>query len=147
SGSGFVRCRIEDARHPLFSGMALGSSSSMNLVYWEGPSITIKGHNVCSLAHFESLLASARDNLKPDWKMYDNNMAKQAVTEWYNPISQEIFDKLLCHKCAFAEADHYGHKLLLFSPHPEMGNIGYGPRMDSLNFLLIYNGLIYLAAQ
>lgn len=147
SGSGFVRCRIEDNKHHLFAGIALGVSSTMNLVYWEGPSITIRGGNVKSLARFESLLASGRDPIKPYWEMYDNKMAEDAVRGWYNPLTPEIFASLLHGKTAFAEAESNGHKLLLFSPHPEMGNIGYGPRKDSLNFLLIYNGLTYLACQ
>lgn len=147
SGSGFVRCRIEDNKHPIFTSMALGVSSTINIVYWEGPSITIKGSNVKSLAHFESLLASGRDPLKPHWSMYDNKMSEDAVRGWYNPLTPDIFTNLLLGKTAFAEAEFCGHKLLLYSPHPEMGNIGYGPRKDSLNFLLIYNGLMYLASQ
>ncbi|MGE5631084.1 MAG: BPL-N domain-containing protein [Caulobacteraceae bacterium] len=147
SGSGFVRCRIDNDQHPIFSSVALGSSSTMNLVYWEGPSITITGNNVKPLAHFESLLASGKDPLKPHWDMLDNTMAAQAVKNWYNSLTPELFDKLMRSKCAFAEGEYHGHKLLLYSPHPEMGNIGYGPRADSLNFLLIYNGLFYLACQ
>ncbi len=147
TGSGFVSCRIDDDRHPAFSAMALGGSSTMNLVYWEGPSITIKGSNVKPLAHFETLIASGRDPLKPNWDMHDNTMAEEAVRSWYNPLSQELFDRLLAHKCAFAEASYYDSKILLYSPHPEMGNIGYGPRADSLNFLLIYNGLTYLSGK
>lgn len=147
SGSGFVRCRIDNDQHPIFSAVALGRSSSMNLVYWEGPSITITGNNAKPLAHFESLLASGRDPLKPHWDMFDNTMAAEAVKKWYNALTPEVFDRLLRNKCAFAEAEYHRHKLLLYSPHPEMGNIGYGPRADSLNFLLIYNGLFYLACQ
>ncbi|MEL7563711.1 MAG: BPL-N domain-containing protein [Dehalobacterium sp.] len=147
TGSGFVRCRIDNDQHPVFSAIALGSSSTMNLVYWEGPSITITGNNVKPLAHFESLLASGKDPLKPHWDMLDNTMAAEAVKSWYNSLTPEIFDKLLRNKCAFAEGEYHQHKLLLYSPHPEMGNIGYGPRADSLNFLLIYNGLFYLGCQ
>lgn len=147
SGSGFVRCRIDNDQHPIFASIALGSSSTMNLVYWEGPAITITGNNVKPLAHFESLLASGKDPLKPHWNMFDNTMAAEAVKTWYNSLTPELFDKLLRNKCAFAEGEYHGHKLLLYSPHPEMGNIGYGPRADSLNFLLIYNGLFYLACQ
>lgn len=147
TGSGFVRCRIDDNQHPIFTGMALGRSSSMNLVYWEGPAIEIIGDNVKPLAHFESLLASGKDPLKPHWDMHDNKMAEEAVRSWYNPLSQQTFDNLLVGKTAFAEAEYHQHKILMYSPHPEMGNIGYGPRKDSLNFLLIYNGLFYLAAQ
>ena len=147
TGSGFVRCRIDNDEHPIFSGIALGSSSTMNLVYWEGPAITVTGNNVKPLAHFESLLASGKDPLKPHWDMFDNTMAAEAVKSWYNSLTPELFDRLLKHKCAFAEGEYHGHKLLLYSPHPEMGNIGYGPRADSLNFLLIFNGLFYLACQ
>lgn len=147
TGSGFVRCRIDNDQHPSFSGIALGSSSTMNLVYWEGPAITITGSNVKPLAHFESLLASGKDPLKPHWDMQDNTMAADAVKNWYNSLTPELFDKLLLNKYAFVEGDYHGHKLLLYSPHPEMGNIGYGPRADSLNFLLVYNGLFYLGCQ
>lgn len=147
SGSGFVRCRIDAAQHPLFAGMALGKSSSLNLVYWEGPAIEIIGDHVRQLAHFESLIASGGGPLKPYWDLQDNEMAREAIQSWYNPLSQEEFDRLLLDKTAFAEADYNGHHILMFSPHPEMGNIGYGVRKDSLNFLLIYNGLTYLSEQ
>lgn len=147
TGSGFIRFRIEDASHPIFSAIALGVSSTMNLVYWEGPSITIKGGNVKSLARFERLLASGSDPLKPHWSMQDNKIAEDAVRCWYNPLSAETFEHTLAQKSAFVEASFHGHKILLYSPHPEMGNIGYGPRKDSLNFLLIYNGLTYLACR
>lgn len=147
TGSAFVSCRIDDNTHPIFSSIALGASSTMNLVYWEGPSITIKGGGVRALAHFETLVATGRDPLKPNWDFHDNTMAKEAVCSWYNPLSQNIFDRLVANKCAFAEAKYHGNKILLYSPHPEMGNIGYGPRKDSLNFLLIYNGLTYLSCK
>lgn len=147
TGSGFVRCRIEDDVHPVFTSVALGSSSTMNLVYWEGPAITIKGGNVKTLAYFETLLACGREPLRPYWDMRDNAMARDATCNWYNPLTQEVFEKLLYRKTAFAEAQYHGQRILMFSPHPEMGNIGYGPRRDSLNFLLIYNGLIHLFSK
>ena len=147
TGSGFVRCRIEDDSHPIFTSIALGASSTMNLVYWEGPAITIKGGNVRTLAHFETLLACGREPMRPYWDMHDNTMAHDATCKWYNPLTPEIFNKLLCKKTAFAEAIYRGQRILLFSPHPEMGNIGYGKRKDSLNFLLIYNGLAHLFTE
>lgn len=146
TGSGFVRCRIDEDDHPIFSGMTAGATNSMNLVYWEGPAIEIKGGNVRQLAHFERLLASGREGLLPRWPLFDNTMADEAINNWYNPLSQELFDKLMAGRCAFAEAEYGGHKIIMYSPHPEMGNIGYGPRKDSLNFLLIFNGLFYLSA-
>lgn len=147
TGSGFVRCRIEDNQNPVFSSVALGGSSSLNLVYWEGPSITIRGNGVRSLARFESLLASGSGATTPYWDFMDNKMAEDAIKSYYNPLTQETFNSLLLNKTAFAEARHYGNKLLLFSPHPEMGNIGYGPRADSLNFMLVFNGLNYLSCR
>jgi hypothetical protein len=144
SGSGLVRCRIDNDEHPLFSSLALGVSSSINLVYWEGPAITIKGQNVKPLAHFERLLASGVPSLRPHWDMQDNKMAIAAIN-YYNCLTQEVFDKLLKNKCAFAEANYHKHKLLLFSPHPEMGNLGFGPWAESPSFLLIFNGLFYLS--
>lgn len=146
TGSGFVRCRIDADDHPVFSGMTAGVTNSLDLVYWEGPALEIKGANVRQLAHFERLLASGREPLRPQWQLHDNVMAKAAIREWHNPLSQELFDELLAGRCAFAEADWRGHKILMYSPHPEMGNVGYGPRKDSLNFLLLYNGLFYLSA-
>lgn len=146
TGSGFVRCRISEPDHPVFTGVAAGATSSLNLVYWEGPCITIRGNNVKSLATFEQLLATGSDQSKPYWKMFDNDMASEAVHEYYNPLTQECFDRLVESTTAFAEAHYHGNKILMYSPHPEMGNIGYGPRMDSLNFQLIFNGLFYLAA-
>ena len=146
SGSGFVRCRIDNDEHPLFASLALGVSSSLNLVYWEGPSISVTGQNVRPLAHFERLLASGAPSLRPHWDLRDNEMAIAAMN-YYNPLTNEVFDKLLKNKCAFAEADYHRHKLLLFSPHPEMGNLGSGPWAESPGFLLVFNGLFYLASE
>lgn len=147
TGSGFVRCRITEDSHPLFTGIAAGATSSLNLVYWEGPCLSIVGKNVKSLAYFEQLLATGQGEKKPYWDMQDNEMANEAVHKYYNPLSQECFDRLVVNKTAFAEADYNGNKILMFSPHPEMGNIGYDKRKDSLNFQLIYNGLFYLSAK
>ena len=147
AGSGFVRCRINDDMHPIFSSVALGHSSSMDLVFWEGPAMQIMGENVRSLAHFETLLASGKDPLKPHWDLLDNHMAVDAIKDFYNCLTPELFTKMLHGKCAIAEADYHRHKLLLYSPHPEMGNLGTGPWAESRNFLLIYNGLFYLSAQ
>lgn len=146
TGSGFVRCRIDMPEHPLFAGIAAGKTTSMNLVYWEGPCIHILGDNIRQLGHFESLLANGWEQ-KPYWDLYDNEMAKEAVFEYYNPVTQKGFDDLMKNKACFAEGDYYNHKVLMISPHPEMGNVGYGARKDSLNFLLIFNGLFYLGAQ
>ena len=147
TGSGFVRCRVDCDDHPVFSGIAVGSSTTMNLVYWEGPAITIKGSNIRPLAHFEALIGTARGDLRPSWDMFDNQMAAEASLKYYNPLTEENFNKILRNKAAVAEGSYGKHKLLLYSPHPEMGNIGYGPRKDSLNFLLLYNGLFYLSAD
>lgn len=146
TGSGFVKCRIDEPYHPLFAGIGAGKTTSLNLVYWEGPCIHILGDNIRQLGHFESLTANGLEK-KPYWDMYDNDMAREAVETYYNPVTDERFDELMRGKTAFAEGDCRGHKLLLISPHPEMGNIGYGPREDSLNFLLIFNGLFYLGAR
>jgi len=146
TGSGFVRCRIDNGVHPVFASIALGSSSTLDTVYWEGPAITVTGQNIRPLAHFESLTASGAPSLLPHWDMLDNDMAKAAIA-YRNPLNAETFERLLRGKCAFAEAGYYKGRLLLFSPHPEMGNPGAGPWAESLNFLLIYNGLFYLAAQ
>jgi hypothetical protein len=146
AGSGFVRCRVDDADHPVFSSVVLGSAPTLNLIYWEGPSIRLTGRNVRSLARFESLLASGKDPLKPHWDMLDNVMAEEAVRKWHNCLDGNLFEKILAGRCAFAEASYGKNKLLLYSPHPEMGNFGSGPWAESLNFLLIYNGLNYLSA-
>lgn len=146
TGSGLVRCRIDEPDHPLFSGIAAGKTTSMNLVYWEGPCIHIKGSNIKQLGHFEKLLANGFEK-KPYWDLYDNDMAKEAVFEYYNPVTEDIFDSLMKDRACFAEGTYHDHKILMLSPHPEMGNVGYGPRKDSLNFLLIFNGLFYLGAQ
>lgn len=146
TGSAFVRCRIDEPDHPLFAGVAAGKTSSVNAVYWEGPCIHILGDNVRGLGHFESLLASGAVNT-PYWEMADNDMADQAVHSYYNPVTQPVFDTLMKGRTSFAEGSYKGHKLLLISPHPEMGNIGYQTRKDSLNFLLVYNGLFYLSAK
>ena len=147
TGSGLVRCRIDDNGHPIFSGITAGVTTSINITYWEGPAIELRGANVKQLAHFEQLLASGRDPLKPCWEFQDNTMVADAVKTWHNPLSQQIFDRLLLNRCAIAEADYHGHKIIMCSPHPEMGNIGYGPRKDSLNFLILFNSLFYLSAQ
>lgn len=147
SGSAFVQCRIDHSSHPVFSGIAIGKSTSMNLVYWEGPAIRIFGENVRPLAHFEHMLASGCGPNVPYWDLQDNQMAAEAVKEYYNPLTQERFDTLLKNTAAIAEGTVGDHKILLFSPHPEMGNTGYGPRKDSLNFLLIFNGLFYLSCR
>lgn len=145
TGSGFVRCRVDDGEHPLFASLALGATSSLNLVYWEGPAISVTGEGVRPLAHFERLLASGAPSLRPHWDLRDNRMAEAAVN-YYNPLTPEVFDRLLKNRCAFAEAEYHGHKLLLFSPHPEMGNPGSGPWAESPGFLLVFNGLFYLSA-
>jgi len=147
TGSGFVRCRIDDNEHPVFCGMVAGVTNSINIVYWEGPAIKLMGAGVKQLAHFESLLCSGAGPLRPYWDMQDNAPAIDAVSNWYNPLTQQTFDRLMRNRCAIGEGEYEGHKILMFSPHPEMGNIGYGPRKDSLNFLLIYNSLFYLSAQ
>jgi len=147
SGSGFLRCRIDHDEHPLFASLALGASSSLNVVYWEGPAITITGKDVKPLAHFERLLATGSTALRPGWDMRDNVMAAAAINNWNNSLVPEVFDKLLKNRCAIAEADYHDHKILMFSPHPEMGNFGSSPWAESPNFLLIYNGLFYLSAQ
>lgn len=146
SGSGFVRCRIDDDAHAIFKSVALGRSSSLNLVYWEGPAISIRGKNVKSLAHFEMLLASGKDPLKPHWDLLDNTMASEAVKSWHNCLTPERFKTVLENKCAIAEATFGKGRLLLYSPHPEMGNLGTGPWAESQSFLLLYNGLLYLSA-
>jgi hypothetical protein len=142
-----VRCRVDNGAHPVFSSVALGSSPTLNLVYWEGPAITVTGGNVKPLAHFESLLASGKDPLKPHWDILDNAMAENAVRIWHNCLTPALFEKILANKCACAEAGYGKGRLLLCSPHPEMGNFGSGPWAESLNFLLIYNGLYYLAGR
>lgn len=146
TGSGFVRCRIDEPDHPLFAGIAAGRTTSLNMVYWEGPCIHILGENIRQLGHFESLVANGLEK-KPYWDICDNNMAREAVEQYYNPVTEEEFERLMKGKTSFAEGDYHGHKVLMISPHPEMGNIGYGPRKDSLNFLLVFNGLFYLGAQ
>jgi hypothetical protein len=92
-------------------------------------------------------LASGKDPLKPHWNLLDNSMASMAVKDWYNCITPELFEKILSGKCAIAEAKYGKNKLLLYSPHPEMGNFGSGPWAESLSFLLVYNGLNYLTSS
>ena len=105
----------------------------------------IRGDNVKRLGHFERLLASGAE-LAPYWDMFDNELAKEATDGYYNPVTQEVFDELLYQKTAFAEAEYGGHHILMYSPHPEMGNVGYAKRKDTINFLLLYNGLFYLSS-
>lgn len=145
TGSAHVRCRIDMPEHPIFTGMVAGIRNSVNVVYWEGPAIEIRGNNVKQLGHFERLLASGAE-LAPYWDMFDNDLAKSAVDEYYNPVTQEVFDELLYNKTAFAEAEYGKHHVLMYSPHPEMGNVGYANRKDTINFLLLYNGLFYLSS-
>lgn len=145
TGSAHVRCRIEEAEHPIFTGVAAGAWNSINFVYWEGPAIEIRGENIRPLATFEKLLASGAA-FAPYWDMFDNTMAREAVHEYYNPVTPEEFDTVLKGRTAVAEAEYGDHHLLLFSPHPEAGNVGYAKRRDSLNFLLLYNGLFYLSS-
>lgn len=145
TGSAHVRCRIDAADHPIFAGVTAGSRNSVNVVYWEGPAIEIRGGNVRQLGHFERLLSSGAEQ-KPYWDMFDNDLAKEAVDGYYNPVTQKVFEELLENKTAFAEAEYGKHHILMYSPHPEMGNVGYARRKDSINFLLLYNGLFYLSS-
>lgn len=145
TGSAHVRCRIDVSDHPIFTGVTAGARNSVNVVYWEGPAIEIRGSNVKQLGHFERLLASGAE-LVPYWDMFDNKLAKEAVDGYYNPVTQEVFDELLYSKTAFAEAEYGNHHILMYSPHPEMGNVGYAKRKDTINFLLLYNGLFYLSS-
>lgn len=145
TGSAHVRVRLDDAGHPIFSGLTAGDINSMNLVYWEGPAIEIRGSNIKSLGHFEKMLASGA-TLMPFWDMFNNEMAKEACSGYYNPVTDEEFDTLLKGTSAFAEGEYGQGHLIMFSPHPEMGNVGYAKREDSMNFLLLYNGLMYLSS-
>lgn len=145
TGSAHVRCRIDMSDHPVFAGVTAGNRNSVNIVYWEDPAIEIRGDNVKRLGHFERLLVSGAE-LAPYWDMFDNELAKEATDGYYNPVTQEVFDELLYQKTAFAEAEYGGHHILMYSPHPEMGNVGYAKRKDTINFLLLYNGLFYLSS-
>lgn len=145
TGSAHVRVRVEDAAHPVFSGIAAGEVNSINMVYWEGPAMDITGGNIKSLGRFEKMTASGAARM-PFWDMYDNDMAKEACAGYYNPVTEEAFTEFLKGKTAIAEGVFGNGHLMLFSPHPEMGNVGYAPRRDSLPFLLLYNGIMYLSA-
>lgn len=145
TGSAHVRVRIDEADHPVFSGVVAGNVNSANIVYWEGPAIEITGSNIKCLGHFEKMLSTGAGSM-PFWDMFDNDMAKDACAGYYNPVKEEEFDGLLKGTTAFAEGEYGQGHLILFSPHPEMGNIGYAKRRDSINFLLLYNGLMYLSS-
>lgn len=143
-GSGLVRCVIDEPDHPLFAGVAAGKLSTVHITYWEGPAIRIVGDNVKQLGHFDRLLASGSAR-RPHWDFGDNQLPKDAI-DYYNPLSDELFDKHLKGFTSFAEAEYGGSRIIMFSPHPEMGNFGATPRADSTNFQMIYNGLMYLGA-
>lgn len=115
-GSGLVSCRIDEPKHPLFAGVAAGKLSTVYITYWEGPAIHIVGDGIRQLGHFERLIASGSAR-RPGWDFKDNNMPREAALEYYNPISQELFDRCVKDRTSFAEADYYGHKILMISPH------------------------------
>lgn len=147
TGTGFIRVKIDDNEHPFSFGLAAGPVSTQDMVYWEGPAMKPINKSVHVLATFQSFIASGAAGERPGWDLFDNGPAKDSINSWYNVLTKERFDRHLAGRAAMLETAINGHKVLLYSPHAEFGNIGVGPRKASQVFQFLSNGLFYLAVK
>lgn len=147
TGTGFVRVALDDIDHPFAFGLAAGPVSTQDMVYWEGPAMKPVDRSVHVLATFQSFIASGAAGARPGWDLADNGPAKDSINSWYNVLTRERFDKHLAGRAAMLETSINGHKVLLYSPHAEFGNIGIGPRPLSQVFQFLSNGLFYMTVR
>ncbi|WCK54228.1 BPL-N domain-containing protein [Aneurinibacillus sp. Ricciae_BoGa-3] len=143
TGTGFVRIRLSESGSPYTYGLAYGSASSHDVIYWEGPVFETLGEGVKVIATYEEFLFSGAE--PPKWEMHNNSCAKDALA-WTNPLTAERFANFMKHKPAAIEA-HYGKgKLVLYSFHPEFGTPNLAAWKDSVTHLFIMNGIYELCS-
>jgi len=144
TGAGFVRLRFRDANHPLSYGLAAGTPSTLDMIYWEGPVFEC-GTGVKVIATFDSFLAGGMD--KPSWDVTCNQKAADALN-WYNPLTPARFETHMKGRPAIIEASCGEGTLLLFSPHPEFGTPGIAEKWeDSMTFRFCVNAFHHLFAE
>ena len=145
TGTGFVRIKILDNKHPIMSGLTAGGVNTLDMVYWEGPAMKPLSSNVNVIATYNDFIASGHINNSPRWDLLDNKPAFESVNGWYNVLTSDRFNNHLKGTAAMLETKINNNKMLLYSPHAEFGNIGIGERSKSQVFQLITNGLLYLS--
>jgi glutamine amidotransferase-like uncharacterized protein len=143
TGTGFVRIRLNDSLSPYTYGMAYGSPSSHDVIYWEGPVFENIGRDIKVLATYEEFLSSGAE--PPSWKLHDNSCAKDALA-WTNPLTRERFATFMKHKPAAIEAQYGNGRLVLYSFHPEFGTPNLAAWKDSITHLFIMNGIYELCS-
>lgn len=143
TGTGFVRLEVDDVTHPIMNSLALGSPSTLDVIYWEGPAFDILDDaNVHVIASYKDFIASGVQ--MPSWSLAHNSIAQEAMT-WGNPLTEARFDKHLKGYPAIIEASVGKGHLVLLSPHAEFGTCGTEHTMENNpNFVLLMNSIYYL---
>lgn len=145
TGTGFVRISMDDTQHPVTYGVALGNPSTVDMIYWEGPSFDNAGDDFDVIATFDSFIAGGMH--PPSWDLSSNPKAEEAMG-WSNCLTPERFEKYLLGRPAIAESRYGKGKLILFSPHPEFGTPHVlEPEQHSITFKFIANAMLYLMAE
>ncbi len=144
TGTGFVRVEFEEVNHPVAFGVAMGSPSTLDMIYWEGPAFEVLDPSqIKVIAKYGSFIASGAQ--PPAWDISNNPIAEEAM-KWINPLTEERFNRHLAGRGAIIEASHGQGKLILFSPHAEFGACGTAPSAaDSLPFMMLMNSVYYLS--
>jgi len=145
TGTAFVRIRMDGSENPCFYGLTAGSRNTADMIYWEGPAMRVIGPNATSLARFDDFIAGGAPGEEPAWDLLDNRPARDCISEWYNVMSRQRFERHLKGTAAIVEATPGERRMLLYSPHAEFGNIGICERHKSTVFLLLANGIFYLS--
>ncbi|MCL1975405.1 MAG: BPL-N domain-containing protein [Firmicutes bacterium] len=147
TGAGLARLKIVDPYHPTMAGLAAGSVSTIDVLYWEGPIIKITGPNIHPILTFKDLCYCALPELLPVHDLKDNKKAHECLYQWSNRLTPQRWQSIVQGNSAYVEANYYKGRLILCSPHPEYGNHGNMPYKDSISFLMIYNALHYLSVS
>ena len=144
TGTGFVRIEFEEEFHPVTYGLAMGSPSTLDMIYWEGPAFDIlDSTNIKVIARFKDFIASGKE--LPSWNLEKNPIAQEAV-KWSNPLTEKRFEQHLQGAPAIIESSCGKGHLVLISPHAEFGTCGTEHDMkNNPNYLLLMNSLYYLS--
>lgn len=144
TGTGFVRVEIEDPGHPVTFGLAMGSPSTVDMIYWEGPAFEILHlENIQVIARYKDFIASGKE--LPSWSLENNPIAIEAM-KWSNPLTKERFKKHLEGSPAIIEGTYGKGHMVLISPHAEFGDCGTEHAMaDNTHYQLLMNSLYYLS--
>lgn len=146
TGTGFVRVQLEDVTHPIAFNVAMGSPSTIDMIYWEGPAFELlEGADIHVIAKYKDFIASGTS--LPSWSLENNEIAKDAM-KWANPLTLDRFDKHLKGYPAIIEASYGKGHLVMFSPHAEFGTCGTDhPMEENPNFILLMNSIYYLSGK